>query len=73
MDRIGLVDVTDPEVRAQVAVQTFTLGFRRDVARIATLPLAAGIAFTVYDKPDVLDPVYGDSPTSAYGYVRLRA
>ena len=31
------------------------------------------VAFTVYDKPGVLDPMYGGSPTSTYVYLRLRA
>ncbi|HET9300288.1 MAG TPA: hypothetical protein VFO11_10095, partial [Candidatus Polarisedimenticolaceae bacterium] len=73
VDRTGLIDVSDPESEPKVAVQALTLGWSRDVARIATLPLAAGVAFTAYHKPDVLDPVYGDSPASAYVYLRLRA
>ncbi|HEX5042602.1 MAG TPA: hypothetical protein VFV75_06830, partial [Candidatus Polarisedimenticolaceae bacterium] len=73
VDRTGLVDVSDPESDPEVAVQAFTVGWSRDVAHLFKLPLAAGVAFTVYDKPDVLDPVYGDSPTSAYVYLRLRA
>ncbi len=73
VDRTGLIDVSDPESEPKVAVQAFTLGWSRDLTHFFSLPLAAGVAFTVYDKPPVLDPVYGDGPTSTYVYLRLRA
>jgi len=57
----------------EVTVQAWTLGAGRDLGSVFTLPLTLGTAFTLYRKPDVLDPVYGDEPVSFYLYLRLRA
>jgi len=73
VDRTGLIDVSDPDSEPQVAVQAWTVGAGRDLGRVLTLPVTLGAAFTFYRKPDVLDPVYGDTPVSFYLYLRLRA
>ena len=73
MDRTGLVDVSDPESPPEVTVQAWTLGAGRDLGSVLSLPVTLGAAFTLYRKPDVLDPVYGEEPVSFYLYLRLRA
>ena len=72
VDRTGLIDVTDPESGPPVTITALTLGAAREVFRLATFPVSAGLAATVYDKPDLLDPLYGDEPVSLYAYLRVR-
>ena len=73
VDRTGLVDVSDPESGPKVQVTALSLGAGRDLVSLWKMPLALSAMVTVYDKDDVLDPIYGEHPASFYLYLRLRA
>ncbi len=72
LDRTGLVDVTDPESGPKVKVNALSLGAARDLHEIQAMPLSLGALVTLYEKDDVLDPLYGDHPASLYLFLRLR-
>jgi hypothetical protein len=72
LDRTGLIDVTDPESGPQVKVNALSLGATRDLLAIRKMPLGLGGMVTVYEKDDVLDPVYGDHPVSLHLFLRIR-
>jgi hypothetical protein len=50
----------------------YTLGYARDVWATDKFLLALGSDFTFYSKPDVLEPIYGGSPTSYKFFIRIR-
>jgi hypothetical protein len=56
----------------RVAVQAATLGFARNLAWPSEAELAAGADVTLYRFPSRLDSVYGGSPASVHGFLRLR-
>lgn len=53
-------------------IGAYTFGYARDVWNTDKLSFALGSDFTFYSKPNVLDEVYGDSPTSYRFFIRIR-
>lgn len=72
VDRRGLIDLSDPDSGPQVQVSALSLGAGRDIATLGRMPLSLGGLFTVYDKDEILDPLYGENPVSFFAYLRLR-
>ncbi len=82
--RLELVDKDDllrPADRALLGVVqhhplfrigAYTFGGARDVWNTKTLSLAVGGDLTVYSKPEVLAPIYGEHPVSWQIFFRLR-
>lgn len=66
-DRLGI-----PDHHAVFRVGAFTFGAARDLWNTEKFSLAIGGDLTLYSKPDALDPVYGNSPTSYKIFLRLR-
>ena len=56
----------------RVTVQAATLGFARNLPWPSEAELAAGADVTLYRFPSRLDSVYGGSPVSVHGFLRLR-
>jgi hypothetical protein len=53
-------------------IGAYTFGYARDVWNTERLSVALGTDFSFYSKPDVLDGVYGNNPTSYRFFIRLR-
>jgi hypothetical protein len=53
-------------------VQGYTLGYSHDIDVIPHLASAAGVQFTTYGVPDILQPIYGTRPVAAMVFLRLR-
>lgn len=53
-------------------VGAYTFGGARDIWNTERISTAVGGDLTFYTKPDVLDPVYGRSPTSFKIFLRVR-
>jgi hypothetical protein len=53
-------------------VQAYTLGYSHDIDVIPHLASAAGVQFTTYGVPDILQPIYGTRPVAAMVFLRLR-
>jgi hypothetical protein len=66
--RIGLDHDQHPVFR----IGAYTLGYARDVWNTDKVSVALGGDFTFYSKPAVLDPIYGNNPTSFKFFVRIR-
>jgi hypothetical protein len=54
------------------ALQAFTMGGVRTIARWSGWDVGAGADLTVYRVPDVLQPTHGERPTSVHLFVRVR-
>lgn len=68
-DALSLGFMTDhPSFR----IGAYTFGYVRDVWNTPKLSIGVGSDFTFYSKPDVLDGVYGDNPTSNRVFIRIR-
>ena len=65
--RLGITD-HHPAFR----IGAFTFGADRDIWRSERLTAAIGGDVTFYSKPDVLNPIYGDSPVSYRIFLRIR-
>jgi len=82
--RLELVDkggLLNSDERAQLGIAdhhplfrigAFTFGAARDVWNTETLSVAIGSDITFYSKPDTLDAIYGNRPTSYRFFIRLR-
>jgi hypothetical protein len=53
-------------------IQAYTVGYDRDIPLIPWLSTALGGQVTFYGKPDFLTPVYGQHPTGAILFIRVR-
>ncbi len=53
-------------------VQSYTLGYDRDVSAITGVSTAIGAQFTAYGVGSPLQPIYGTNPVSVQLFVRLR-
>lgn len=53
-------------------IGAYTFGYARDVWNKDGISVALGTDFSFYSKPDALDAVYGNSPTSYRFFIRLR-
>ena len=60
---------SNPEV---FRIKAMTLGYSRDVFRVARLDGAVGVNVTFYSIPDALQGDYGSSPNALHLFVRLR-
>ena len=69
-DDLHLLGITDHHSVFRIGAYTF--GAARDVWNTDKVALAIGGDFTFYSKPDVLNPVYGDNPTSYKLFIRIR-
>ena len=67
-DELFLQAATHPSYR----VGAYTFGGVRDVIQNPHWQLGIGADFTVYSKPAVLDPAYGNYPVSFQIFVRMR-
>jgi hypothetical protein len=65
--RLGIAD-THPLFR----IGAYTFGAARDIWNTEKLSVAIGTDFTFYSKPDTLDSIYGNNPTSYRFFIRLR-
>jgi hypothetical protein len=82
--RLELVDkggLLSSDERAQLGITdnhplfrigAYTFGAARDIWNTEKLSVAVGTDFTFYSKPDTLDPIYGNNPTSYRFFIRLR-
>lgn len=78
VDKGGLLSRTE---RSQLGITddhplfrlgAYTFGAARDIWNTEKLSVAIGTDFTFYSKPDTLDPIYGNNPTSYRFFIRLR-
>lgn len=53
-------------------IGAYTFGAARDIWNTEKLSVAIGTDFTFYSKPDALDSIYGNNPTSYRFFIRLR-
>jgi len=53
-------------------IGAYTFGGAHDIVQNKLWQLALGADFTVYSKPSVLDPVYGQNPVSFQIFLRVR-
>jgi hypothetical protein len=53
-------------------IGAYTFGGTRDIWNTDKVSVALGADVTFYSKPAVLDPVYGNNPTSYHFFVRIR-
>jgi len=67
-DELFLQAATHPSYR----VGAYTFGGVRDVIQNPHWQLGIGADFTVYSKPAVLDPAYGNYPVSFQIFIRMR-
>lgn len=65
--RLGIAD-HHPRFR----VNAYTFGAARDIWRTDKLAVALGGDFTFYSKPESLDAIYGQRPTSYKFFIRFR-
>lgn len=65
--RLGIAD-SHPMFR----IGAYTFGAARDIWNTEKLSVAIGTDLTFYSKPDTLDSIYGDNPTSYRFFIRLR-
>lgn len=53
-------------------IGAYTFGYARDIWNTDKLSVAVGSDFTFYSKPDVLNLIYGEHPTSYKFFLRIR-
>jgi hypothetical protein len=56
----------------RIHVDAATLGYTRDLPLLKDVELGLGGDVTLYSFPSRLDPIYGSSPVSVHGFVRVR-
>jgi hypothetical protein len=66
----ALLGLTDEH--ASFRIGAYTVGYVRDLFDTGKLLIGLGGDATAYSKPDVLTPLYGQSPTSYKIFFRLR-
>ena len=66
--RLGFDEGAHPIFR----IGAYTFGATRDIRRTDKLSIAIGGDFTFYSKPDALDAIYGNNPTSYRIFLRIR-
>ncbi|HEX8139470.1 MAG TPA: hypothetical protein VF544_18060 [Pyrinomonadaceae bacterium] len=65
-----LLGITDHH--ASFRIGAYTVGAARDIWNTDTFSMAIGGDATFYSKPAVLDPLYGNNPTSYKLFIRIR-
>jgi len=60
------------ELHPVFRIGAYTFGYARDIWMTDKLSVAVGSDFTFYSKPDVLNPIYGENPTSYKFFIRIR-
>jgi hypothetical protein len=60
------------DAHPQFRIGAYTFGYARDILSTERLSVALGSDFTFYSKPNTLDPIYGNNPTSYRFFIRLR-
>lgn len=68
LKRVGLSHSQHPIFR----IGAYTFGYARDVFTTEKFSVAVGGDFTLYSKPAILDPIYGERPTSYKAFMRFR-
>ena len=63
---------TTADERQEVNIQSFTLGYLKDVPLLGALRTGLGADLTLYRFPAFLAGTYGDSPVSAHLFLRVR-
>ena len=67
-----LFAIDDPRHSALFDVSKLNVGYSYDFVRVQKLAFGAGVAFSLHFLPDELSSAYGESPTGAYGFLRLK-
>jgi hypothetical protein len=73
--RMELVDKNElfpPAEEPSYRIGAYTFGGTRDLAQTRAYQLGLGADVTVYSKPGVLDPAYGNFPVSFQVFLRIR-
>jgi hypothetical protein len=73
--RMELVDKSElfpPAEEPSYRIGAYTFGGTRDLAQTRAYQLGLGADVTVYSKPGVLDPAYGNFPVSFQVFLRIR-
>jgi hypothetical protein len=65
-----LLGITDHHPSFRIGAYTF--GAARDIWNTEHFSIALGADATFYSKPAVLDPIYGNNPTSYHFFIRVR-